>query len=440
MGNVRRLVLACFVLTLLASIVIPSVAATQIQVNFWHHEAPSHRVAGFQKVIDAFMKQNPGIKVTQHVVPWGDAVTKALSAVSAGNPPDFMFSLPDLTLTMKQTGGIIPADEVVKAIDAKYGFIKSQLSQYYYDGHYWGVPVFTMSYGLSYRPSYFKQYVGTTSPPKTWDQFLEYAKKCTVDVDNDGKIDIYGIGLGTAKNLLCQSEFYSLMINVGATLYDKDGRVNFNSPATVRALKFFKELSQYAPPGSTSWDWGIQEMSFASGKVAMMMGNGIPCARRFYEAKNFDLEWAEQPYPADGVRGSINFCNDVTIFKQVKDRGNYEAVKKFITFMLSPEMNTIIANTEPMGFLPVTTSGSNYKGWWQNPMTARFPDAAKRIIESVKYGKLYGFEYGKPNPAIAGVAGSNILAEIAQKVVVGEMTPEQAAKWGHEQIEKLSAN
>ena len=256
-----------------------------------------------------------------------------------------------------------------------------------------------MSYGLSYRPSYFKQYVGTTNPPKTWDQFLEYAKKCTVDVDNDGKIDIYGIGLGTAKNLLCQSEFYSLMINVGATLYDKDGKVNFNTPATVKALKFFKELSQYAPPGSTAWDWGVQEMSFASGKVAMMMGNGIPCARRFYEAKNFDLDWCEQPYPADGVRGSINFCNDVCIFKQVKDRGNYDAVKKFITFMVSPEMNTIIDNTEPMGFLPVTTAGSSYKGWWQDPMTAKFPDAAKRIIDSVKYGKLYGFEYGKPNPA-----------------------------------------
>ena len=202
----------------------------------------------------------------------------------------------------------------------------------------------------------------------------------------------------------------------------------------------FKSLSQYAPPGSTSWDWGIQEMSFASGKVAMMMGNGIPCARRFYESKNFDLDWCEQPYPPDGIRGSINFCNDVCIFKQVKDRGNYEAVKKFISFMLRPEMVTIIENTEPMGFLPVTKAACDYKGWWQHPMTAKFPAAAKRIIDSLQYGKLYGFEYGKPNPAIAGVAGSNILAEIAQKVVVGEMSPEEAARWGHEQIEKLSAS
>lgn len=420
---------------------LTGLVAKTVTVDFWHHEAPTHRVAAFEKVIQMFEKENPGIKVTQHVVPWGDALTKASSAIAAGNPPDFMFSLPDLTLTMYRTGAIIPTDEIIKEIDRKYSYIKSQIVPYAYKGHYWGVPIFTMSYALSYRPSYLQKYVGTTEPPKTSEEFLEYAKKMTIDTNGDGKIDIYGIGLPAGKDLLTQSQIYTIMLNYGALIYDKNGKVVFNSPATIKALTFYKNLLQYAPPGTTSWSWGEQEMAFASGKVAMMLGNGIPCARRFFEAQNFDLAACEQPYPANGVRGSINFTNDVCIFSKVKSRGNYAAVKKFITFMMRQDVNEVLTNSEPLSFLPVTKAAIDYKPYYQDPIISKFESSAKTILNSLAYGKLYGFEHGKwVNLGIAEVSGSNILAEIAQKVAVGEMTPEEAAKWGNSQIETLSAS
>jgi multiple sugar transport system substrate-binding protein len=425
----------------LFSISLTGFAAKPITVDFWHHESPTHRVEAFDKVIKMFEKENPGIKVTQHVVPWGDALTKASSSIAAGNPPDFMFSTADLTLTMYRTGSLLATDDIIKEIDKKYSIIKSQLVPYAYKGNYWGVPIFSMSYALSYRPSFLQKYVGTTEPPKTHEQFLEYAKKMTVDTDNDGKIDIYGMGLPAGKNLLTSSQIYSLMINYGALIYDKNGKVVFNSPATIKALTFYKNLFQYSPPGATSWAWGEQEMAFAAGKVAMMLGNGIPCARRFYDAQNFDLAACEQPYPADGVRGSINFTNDVCVFKQVKKRGNYAAVKKFITFMMRPDANTVLTNSEPLSFLPATKAAVEYKPYFGDPIVSKFESSAKTILSSVSYGKLYGFEHGKwVNFGIAEVAGSNLLAEIAQKVAVGEMTPEEAAKWGQAQIEALSAS
>lgn len=84
------------VLVLILVVAVGSIFGQKISIDFWHHESPTHRVAAFQKVIDDFQKVNPNITVTQHVVPWGDSVTKAMAALAAGNPPDFIFSYPQI--------------------------------------------------------------------------------------------------------------------------------------------------------------------------------------------------------------------------------------------------------------------------------------------------------------------------------------------------------
>ena len=40
-----------------------------------------------------------------------------------------------------------------------------------------------------YRPSIFKE-AGITETPKTYDEFLEDIKKCTMDTNGDGKTDV----------------------------------------------------------------------------------------------------------------------------------------------------------------------------------------------------------------------------------------------------------
>jgi multiple sugar transport system substrate-binding protein len=414
--------------------------AGKTSIDFWHHESPTHRVAAFQKVIDDFQKANPTITVTQHVVSWGDSLTKVMAALAAGNPPDFIFSYPLHTITLYKTGSIMPVDELVQEIDKKHTYVPGQAELLKYKGQYWGAPVFTMMYALTYRPSMFEKYVGTKNPPKTWDELLDYAKKCTVDTNGDGKIDQYGIALGAAKNGFTGQQIYTLMLNAGSLIFDKDGKVAFNSPQTVRALTFYKELSKYAPPGITAWAWGEQELAFASDQAAMMLGNGMPDARRFMEMKNYDIAAAEQPYPPDGVRGGVSYVNNVCIFNKAKERGVYESVRKFVNFMMMPENNAPLVNMEPFSFLPVTKTTIESEGYWKDPMIAQLASSGKAILNSLQYGKLMGLEHGGwTNLGIGEVDGSSILAEIAQKVYIGELTPAQAAKWGHEQIEKIVA-
>jgi hypothetical protein len=74
--------------TVLAGQVVAA-AGEVVEITFLHHEAPAHRVAAFQVVIDLFEKEYPDIKVTQEVVMWGDAWVKTLAAGTIAMVPYF---------------------------------------------------------------------------------------------------------------------------------------------------------------------------------------------------------------------------------------------------------------------------------------------------------------------------------------------------------------
>jgi multiple sugar transport system substrate-binding protein len=415
-------------------------AADKVELTFWHHEAPSHRVMAFQKAIDLFEKEHPSIKVKQEVVAWGDAWPKTIAAIRAGTTPDFEFDIPDFNLSMYMAEGLIPVDDIVKEIDEKYGYFKSSLGMYRHDGHYWGVPIWTMVFNWIYRPSYLKEYVGTTTAPKTWEEVLEYAKKLTVDTDGDGKIDIYGLGLTGSKSLCTQEFIWAVMTTYGVRIYDENGKVAFNTPETVKALEMYKKLWEYAPPAATGWIWGEIEMNFAADKIAMMPY--FPALqRRFYDAGNMDMEGAPLPVPAvGGKKSTIIYPNAIMIFKSAEKRGVLDEVKAFIRFIMKPDINAILtAEQEPGGFLPVTEKAAASKAYWEDKYISAFENMNRVAVEEVKYGTLYGFTHGKVvNKAIGDVIGANTLAEVVQKVIIEGESPEKAAEWGHKKIEELS--
>jgi multiple sugar transport system substrate-binding protein len=431
-----------FIIILAASFLMLSwtaFAQEPVKLTFWHHEAPSHRVMAFQKAINLFEKEYPNIKVKQEVVSWGDAWPKTVSAIRAGTTPDFEFDIPDFNLSAYMAGGIIPVDGIVKTIDEKYGYFQTNLGMYRHDDHYWGVPIWTMVFVWLYKPNYLKQYVGTTTPPKTWEEVLEYAKKLTVDKDGDGKIDSYGIGLTASKSLCTQEFIWSVMTTYGVRIYDETGKVAFNTPETVKALQTYKKLWEYAPPAATGWIWGEIEMNFAGGKIAMMPY--FPALqKRLYDAGDMDLDGAALPVSPGGKRSTIIYPNAIMVFKSAEKRGVLKEVKAFIEFIMRPEINAILtAEQEPGAFLPVTEKAAASDAYWKDKYIAAFPHLNKIAVDEVKYGTLYGFTHGKVvNKGIGDIIGANTLAEVVQKVIIEGQSPEKAAEWGQKQMEDLS--
>jgi multiple sugar transport system substrate-binding protein len=67
-----------------------------------------------------------------------------------------------------------------------------------YQGHTWSVPFGTNNVGVFYRPSLFKA-AGITQLPQSWDELRQVARKLTVDLNGDRRLNQHGILLPLGK-------------------------------------------------------------------------------------------------------------------------------------------------------------------------------------------------------------------------------------------------
>lgn len=406
----------------------------EMTITFWHHETPSHRVVAFQKVIDMFEEDYPNVTIEQEVVGWGDTWPKTITAIQEGTTPDFEFSLPDLTLTAYEYEGILTVNDLVSELDAEYNFFDSTLATCKIGADYYGVPIWTMPMVLIYRPSIFEKYLGTTDPPETWDELLEYAEKLHNPDD-----EVYGIGLGGALDLMTQEQVYVFMAATGAMTFDAGGNLVFDNPQTVEAYQMYKDLFEYTPPGASEWSWGEIEMNFAAGKVAMMPYFG-GLQKRFLDMDSTDLAGAPMPLaPGRTTWKTISYPNPVMIFKSAEEEGHLEMVNEFIKHMMKPEVNAILtAEQEPGSFIPCTEDAAEASAYWADTTINTFKAMNEVIVEAVAHGTLYGFEHGKVvNEGIGAIVGASIYAEVVQMMITGGMTVEEAVSYGEDRMEEV---
>ncbi len=434
------LVLAVFVLPLSAAGKVEE-KADEMVITYWHHEAPEHRVEAFDRVNKLFEAENPGVKMVQEVVMWEDAWTKSLSALQAGTTPDFQFSIPDLTISMYQADAIVPVTELINELDDAYSMFPNQKNMYYYDGEYWGIPIFTMIMTMTYRPELLQKYAGISEIPDNWDwnDVIKVAKKVT----ENGKGDVYGMGVGAARNLMTSEQIYVFLRGAGAEIFDEKGNVVFNNPRTVEALKMYAELFKYNPPGAIAWNWGEIESNIAAGTIAMSPFFQAVQKRLNDVFDTDDYAASHMPFfPGRTERGTLTYPNEIHIFKNTtKDAERYEMVKKFIRFIMRPDINAeLTAKHEPGTFYPTTAAAAAAPEYWNDPIVKRFKGIHEVAMEALLgYATLYGFEYGEwVNLGIGDISGADVFAEVIHNVVSGQMTAEEAAAWGAREMEKYS--
>jgi multiple sugar transport system substrate-binding protein len=396
-----------------------------IEITLWHEESPPQRVESFQKLIDQFNGTHPNIKVVQAPQSWAEIYAKLYAAIEANNTPDVVFSIPDLTMAMKITGALQPVDDIVKDVDSKYDLLDSQMTPYYYDGHYWSVPMWGMTHLLCYNQGVFDK-AGISYPFKSWEEELAAAEKLT----KDGK---FGVAFPASQLMMTDQNIYDYMVTNNCEVFDANGNVTIDSPQCIESFDFYNKLLKYAPPDVVSWNWGDNEMSFLTETSFMIQL--FPAFGQWMAAEKDGkgpFSCMRVPYPPGGKYGSASYSNGAMIF--AKDPKRYAAVKEFLLYLHEPDINGAwLADWEPGVYLPITAAAAKSNSFWSHPAIDYFKQEVQLQIEATADGKLFGFEY-EPVPVIGRVAGENLLGQIAGKMATGDMTPEEAAKWAADTI------
>jgi multiple sugar transport system substrate-binding protein len=256
--------------------------AEQVTLRFsdWHLTEDVWNKS-LNEAMDIFQKRHPNIKVVMEPVSYKEKETKYTVESVAGRAPDVFhvhaFSLPmffgkgfakDLTPFIEKEGSGF--------LDAWYPLPIKLMK---HNGKMHAMPGDYMTMVLFYNTNMFKEAgLDPNKPPKTWDEFLVYAKKLTRDTDGDGKVDQWGFGTVGAKSPGFSMRFGPFIWSYGADYLTPDmKRSALDSSEANEAFKFFVELytkHKVVPPGLTAMNPQEVRTQFAQKKVAMILGSG----------------------------------------------------------------------------------------------------------------------------------------------------------------------
>ena len=230
-----------------------------------------------REAIAEFERLNPDIKVKTEPIALGQRDVKFTTAIRGGKGPD-VFALDanpvkqyikegwvkDLTPYIAKEGGS----------EWLADFYPVSLMPVTENGKTYGVPKNVVAMVLVYNSEIFKK-AGIQSPPKTWQDFQDVAKKLTVDTDGDGKIDQWGVTLVLAK--ACFDLRFSVVLRGhGGDFLTADWKhSNLNSSEAKRAFNMVADMilkDKSMPPGVAQVDCNGARRLMAHKKVGMIFG------------------------------------------------------------------------------------------------------------------------------------------------------------------------
>ena len=378
--------------------------------------------------IDAYMAnvkkftEKTGIDVRVDNEGWEDVRPKAAVAANTGAGPDIILSTnddanlyPDKLLDVtdlaeylgKKYGGWYPAGEA---------FMRP-------DGKKWiGLPLGAAGSLIVYRESMVKA-AGFDSFPKNTDDFLKLYRALK-EKGTPG-----GMALGNATGDSVWTNW--LVWAFGGKLVDASNKVVIDSPETLRALEYAKELYANFIPGTLSWLDPNNNKAFLDGQLSVT-NNGISI---YYAAKNSqdpkvkemaaDINHAVFPIGPVGVATESHLFFNQMVMKYTKYP---QAAKEFLRFMMEQEQ-----------FDPWLQGAGGYVAqplrayeksaiWSVDPKNTPYRDSVKNLRPAGYAGRL-GY-------ASAGAAADFIIPNMVAEAASGSKTPKEAAERAQKRAER----
>jgi len=296
----------------------------------------------WQGLAEQYTKQH-GTKVELQVIDWNSIDQQVSTMIQNNQPPDVL-NLNSFSSYAKD-GLLHPAEDVLSP-KTREDFLPAFARGGEYQGKLYGFPILASARAFFYNTELFAR-AGLAGPPKTWDEFVDAAKKIQA---LGGGIIGYALPLGPEE---AQAEWSIWMWNNGGE-WQSNGRWAIDSEKNVQALDFLAALANrhkvtQINPGKTNRTDGAFQL-FKDGKVGMVMGFSPLAAQLDAEGK---VKYAVAQMPANaGAPVTLGVEDYLMAFKR---KANAEAVKRFLDLYYDPANITRWIAAE--GFLPVTKSG-----------------------------------------------------------------------------------
>lgn len=380
---------------------VASVSAAELLV--WHAYRGGEKAA-FEKVAKLYEDKmaTKGLKVTTLAIPYDAYADKISASVPRGKGPDVFIYAQD------RLGGWIEAGKTVEPIDffmdkpTRDQFLPGMLSSMTYKGSVYGLPLNYKSITMIYNKDLVK------TPPKTSTEMIKLAKSLT-------KADSGRYGLAYWYT---NFYFHSALMNAfGGHVFDKDGKLDINTPANVAAIKQMMTWFKTDGVMPVEPSEALVSSMFNEGKVAMVL-NGPWALGEISPSIKYGL--AVLPVMDEAGKKPMRPWLTIEGAYVSASSKQKEQAYDFAKFLTSPEAGLILS----LEGRQLHTNASIYKD----------SRVAGDVVLKAFHDQLSNAE-PMPNQAEMTMVWSPATTAM-NKIVKGASTPEAALKEASDAIEK----
>jgi sn-glycerol 3-phosphate transport system substrate-binding protein len=401
-------------------------AQAAVDLQFFFPVAVGGKAA---KTIDAltaeYVAQTPDVKIDAvYAGSYQDTITKVLTAVKGGNPPQLSVILAVDMFTLIEEYAIVPFEDLIST-DAERKWLGSFYPAFMENsttgGKTYGVPFQRSTPVLYWNKDAFKEAgLDPDTPPATWDEMVSFGKKLTKK-DSAGNVTQWGLRIPSSG--FPYWLFQGLTTQNDAFIMNADGNETyFDSPAVIEALQFLVDLStkhEVMAPGII--EWGTTPKAFFERETAMMW---TTTGNLTNVRANAPFGFGVAMLPANKRRGAPTGGGNFYVFKDSSDEQK-KASMAFIKWITAPEQAA--KWTIATGYVAPRPDA------WETPaMKAYTKDFPPALVarDQLQYATAELSTYQNQRVTTAFNDG-------LEAAIIGKMTPEEAMKAAQAKAERI---
>lgn len=345
----------------------------KVTITYWQYTFPS-KVTEIKNLIQKFEAENPNIKVVAQDFPYDQYNQKVTAAMHAGKGPDVLNLYYGWLPQYVKQGYLQPIPQDLMSTSEIESHYVPMIQASKMNGKYYTLPIAVRSLALFYNKDMFKQAgLDPNSPPKTWDELIQDAKKMTKR-DSSGKLqqegfawDVTGQGYHAFEEVMLRQW--------GVEPFSADGKkVQWNSsPNGLEAFKYWINMEKKDKVGEPTFITDYNT-AFKAGKAGIILDGSFDIAAIKAAAK---FNWGVTTMPLKEAGGDqSNFGSFWTngIAKGVTG-AKLDAAKKFIKFLISDDTQKDWLKN--VGEIPAAASFANDQTIADDPIYGPFVQGLK---------------------------------------------------------------
>ncbi|MBR0648506.1 extracellular solute-binding protein [Roseomonas terrae] len=358
--------------------------------------------------------QQTGVQVRVDFVGWEDITQQTAVTANTGAGPDVIIGFNEAPHIYVDK--LVELNDVAEYIGTKYGGwlpLAQKYGKRHGTNNWIGLPFGASGGPLVWRKSALNQ-VGFQAPPDDLAQYLDLCKKLKAANKPPGFAlgNAVGDGNGFANWLIWSH---------GGYLVDEEGKVAINSPQSIEALNYLKELYATFVPGTIAWGDISNNRAYAA-QECWLTANGVSL---YFALKNDpatraiadDTEHTLLPKGKLDTSPMAGLTLNAMVFKHSRFPN---ASKALLSFLLeTPQYDPWLqANL----------------GYWAQPLEAYAASAVwdsdpkVRIFKDTMRSNFWIGYKGPISEASAAANADYIMVQMCASVASGQATPEQAVR------------